>query len=61
MSSDQLATLGVFLSGVGSAISATWYVRRTRRRAEADCDKRVAEFERALHEGVEIARDNEKD
>jgi len=61
VSSDQIAALGAFFSGVGSVISAAWFIRRQRRRAEADCDKRVAEFERALHEGVEIAREHEKD
>jgi hypothetical protein len=57
VSSDQLAAVGAFLSGVGSVISAAWFVRRARRRAEEECDKRVAEFDRALHEGVRIGRD----
>lgn len=56
MSADSLAALGAFLSGVGSVVTASWYVRRARRQAEEDCQKRLAEFERALHEGVAIER-----
>lgn len=56
MSTDEIAAIAAFLSGMGSVLSATWYVRRNRKSAEAECDKRIAEFERALHEGIEIAR-----
>lgn len=61
MSSDQAAAIGAFLSGIGSVLSATWYVRRSRKRAEADCDKRIDEIKRALHEGVEIERGSHED
>ena len=57
MSTDSLAAVGAFLSGVASVITASWYVRRTRKRSEEDCDKRLAEYDRALHEGVKLARD----
>ena len=56
MSADTLAAVGAFLSGVASVLTAAWYVRRARRRAKADCDQRLEEFDRALHEGIEIAR-----
>jgi len=56
MSADQIAAVGAFLSGAGSVLSAIWYTRRVKRKAEADCDKRVAEFDQALHEGIEIER-----
>ena len=59
MSTDQLAALGAFFSGVGSVLSAAWYVRRQKRNAEAECDKRIAEFDKALHEGIEIGRQHE--
>jgi len=56
VSPDQLAAVGVFFSGIGSALSAAWFVRRQKRHAEEDCDKRVAEYDKALHEGVDLAR-----
>jgi len=59
VSSDQLAALGAFLSGVGSVVTAGWFVRRQRKQAKLDCDERLAEFDRALHEGVEIGRQHE--
>jgi hypothetical protein len=61
MSTDQLAAIGAFLSGVGSVATAGWYVKRQRKRAEEDCDKRIAEYDRALHEGVEIGRHLDED
>jgi len=59
VSTDQLAALGAFFSGIGSVLSAAWYVRRQKRNAEAECDKRIAEIDRALHEGIEIGRRHE--
>jgi hypothetical protein len=56
MSSDQAAAVGAFLSGVGSVLTAGIYTRRQRKRADADCDKRLADYDRALHEGIAIAR-----
>jgi hypothetical protein len=61
VSSDQAAAIGAFLSGVGSVLSAIWYTRRQARQAEAECDKRIAEFNRALHEGAELVRDRDPD
>jgi hypothetical protein len=51
MSPDQLATLGAFLSGVGSVVSAGFYVRAMRRRADAECEKRLAAFREGLERG----------
>ena len=56
MSPDQIAALGAFLSGIGSVLSAAWYIRRAKRQAKADCDERLAEYDKALHEGIEIAK-----
>jgi hypothetical protein len=50
VASDQLAAIGAFLSGAGSVISAAWFVRRQRRRSEADCEKRLEAFRQGLHE-----------
>ena len=59
MSADQLASLGAFFSGIGSVLSAAWYVRRQKRRADDDCQKRIDEIDRALHEGIEIGREQD--
>jgi len=56
VSPDQIAALGAFLSGIGSVLSAAWYIRRAKRQAKADCDERLAEYDKALHEGIEIAK-----
>ena len=61
MSPDKIAAAGAFLSGVASVITAAWYTKRQRKRYEADCDKRLAEFDKALHEGIEIARQDRTD
>src|SRR5262245_38955898 len=52
MSPDQLAALGAFLSGMGSVLSAAWYVKRAKRQARQDCDERLREFEH----GIEVGR-----
>jgi len=59
VSTDQLAALGAFFSGIGSVLSAAWYVRRQKRRADDDCQKRIDEIDKALHEGVRIAREQD--
>jgi len=56
VSPDAIAAAGAFLSGIASVLTAAWYTRRARKSAEADCDKRLAEYDHALHEGVEIGR-----
>jgi hypothetical protein len=61
LSPDQIAAAGAFLSGVASVLSAAWYVRRDRRQAKADCDERIAEIDRALHEGIKIAREEDEE
>jgi hypothetical protein len=59
LSPDQIAAAGAFLSGVASVLSAAWYVRRDRRQAKEDCDERITEIDRALHEGIKIEREHE--
>lgn len=59
MSADQLAALGAFFSGIGSVLSAAWYVRRQKRRADDDCQKRIDEIDKALHEGLRIAHEQD--
>jgi hypothetical protein len=61
VSPDQIAAVGAFLSGIGSVLSAAWYVKRQRKAAEEDCDKRLAEYKRALREGIEIAKGHDDD
>jgi homoserine kinase len=50
VSPDRLAALGAFLSGAGSVISAIFYVKRVRQRAEEECNKRMQAFKNGLHE-----------
>lgn len=57
LTTDQLAAIGAFLSGVGSALGSIWYVRRARREAREDCDRRLREYQEALHEGIQIGKD----
>jgi len=59
VSTDQLAAIGAFFSGVGSVLSAAWYVRRQKKNADAECQKRIDEIDRAIHEGIEIERDRQ--
>ena len=53
MSSDQLAAFGAFLSGVGSAATAYFFVKRERKRMEDDCRQKLE----LLREGIRIARE----
>jgi hypothetical protein len=50
VSSDLLAALGAFLSGAGSVLSAWWYVKAMRKRAEEECARRMQAFKDGLHE-----------
>jgi hypothetical protein len=50
VSSDLLTALGAFLSGMGSILSAFWYVKAMRKRAEQECEKRLQAFKDGLHE-----------
>ncbi len=50
MSPERLAALGAFLSGVGSVLSAIWYAKKIRKRADEECEKRLAAFREGLHE-----------
>jgi len=56
LNADQLAALGAFLSGMGSVLSAAWYVRRQKKKADEDCLRRLQEHDEALREGIEIGR-----
>jgi hypothetical protein len=47
------ATLGAFLSGVGSVVSAGFYIRAMRRRADRECEKRLEAF----REGIKMERE----
>jgi len=61
LTTDQLAAVGAFLSGVGSIFTAYLYERRRRKRAEEDCEQRIADYDRFLHEGIEIGRETHHD
>jgi len=45
-----LTAIGAFLSGVGSVLSAVWYVRRQRKEWDAECRERIQAFRDGLHE-----------
>jgi len=59
VATDQLAAIGAFFSGIGSVLSAAWYVRRQKKNAEAECDKRIDEIDKALHEGIRIGHERD--
>jgi hypothetical protein len=61
VSHQELAAIGAFLSGAASMISAAWYVKRERKRAKEDCQERIDEIDRALREGIEIAKTRQPD
>ena len=44
----QLAGLGAFLSGVGSVLGAIFVVRGVRKRADEECERRLAAFREGL-------------
>jgi len=50
MSTDQLAAIGAFLSGVASVVTAAWYVKRARREWDEECRQRLEAFRDGLHE-----------
>jgi hypothetical protein len=50
----DLAALGAFLSGAGAVLSALLSMRFARKRAEAECERRIAEVKQAIHEGFEM-------
>jgi uncharacterized membrane protein YdjX (TVP38/TMEM64 family) len=50
------AALGAIPSGIAAVISSAVSLWLVRRRERADCDKRVEEVVRALHEGIELGR-----
>lgn len=56
---DSTTALGAFLSGFGAAASALLSARILIRRARTDCDKRVEELMKTLHEGIEIGEHHE--
>jgi hypothetical protein len=55
VSADQLSAIGAFLSGMGSVLSAVWYVRAMRKRFHAECEERLQAFRDGLHE-AEVVR-----
>ena len=52
---EDLAAIGAFLTGIGSVLTAIWFVKRMRKQFEADCEKRLD----ALREGIKIGREHE--
>jgi len=58
VSGDQLAALGAFFSGIGSVLSAAWYVRRQKKTAESECDKRIRQIHDSFFEGLEVGRED---
>jgi hypothetical protein len=54
------AELGALLTGLASLISALASLRITQRRMKSDCEKRVAEVQRALREGYKLGKQAER-
>jgi len=48
------ALVGAFLSGVAAVLSALVSLRYSRKRAERECDRRIEEVRRSIHEGYEM-------
>jgi len=57
VSSDQIAALGAFLSGVASVITARWAIRRVRRDEQERCEQRLKDVHDALREGFDMGHD----
>jgi len=50
----DLSEIGAFLSGGAAIISAVIGSKIARRRAKADCEQRIEEVKKAMHEGFEM-------
>jgi hypothetical protein len=50
---DILGTIGIFLSGAGSILTALGAIHYERKRGEKECDKRFAAF----REGLTVGKD----
>lgn len=50
----DLTHVGAFLSGAAAVISAMLALRRTRRRAEEDCQQRIKQVREAIREGFDM-------
>jgi hypothetical protein len=53
MNAQTLSALGAFLSGVASVLTAAFAIRRVRKRAEEECERRLAAF----REGLKVGRE----
>jgi len=42
-------------------LTSVWFVRKQKKQAKAECDERLADYQRALHEGIEIERTHDED
>jgi hypothetical protein len=52
VSSDQVAAIGAFLSGMGSVLGAWFAIRSVRKRMQQECEERI----KLLEHGIEIGR-----
>lgn len=50
----DLTHVAAFLSGIGAVLSSIMALRGIRKRADADCRRRIEEVKQALHEGYEM-------
>jgi hypothetical protein len=48
------AALGAFFSGIGAVLSALISIRVVQKRCEKQCNERIAEIRKAIHEGFEM-------
>lgn len=57
MSSDAIAALGAFLSGIGSVLGAWFVLKSERKRLHEECEERL----RLYKEGIEMAEKIERE
>lgn len=51
------AVIAAFLSGVTAVLSSLLALWLTRRKADRDCQQRIDDIKRAIHEGFEMKDD----
>lgn len=56
ISGDILGTLGIFLSGAGSILTAFGAIHYERKRGEKDCAQRIEAFWQGMHMREELEK-----
>jgi len=53
MDPETAASLGAFMSGVGSVVGGLYLLRYINKRSDENCDKRIREIRRAYESGMD--------